>query len=409
MGRAPHEPSKHTSGHEEGQEGQVPSPRGPEHEREPTYGARAHDAEPAATGPARGEAPGPVHIGRGTHEPGQRLPALAAMIVLAAACVIGLVLTWMYASGVVLAYARPALLAFVLAVITYLVGFFIFRRIRPVRPPRVTVAVLATAWGILAATGVAAYANSGMGGLWGQILGYEAAGEWTAALTAPFNEEILKLAGVVVIAVAFPLALRGPVDGFVLGALVGLGFEVTENFLYALNSISLSGALTPATSVTDSTVVRVVLTGLGSHWAMTAIAGTAVGVLAAVTWRPGPRRALAALSLVLLAMLGHFFFDSPLLGEGLLGVVAKVAFVFLSAMAVYFTIRHTYRSRVRKSLAQQGSALGMRRSDAKKLASRHGRNKALARVARPERPGVRRRQEQMVEEAEDRAAQYALN
>lgn len=406
MGHAPHEPSKRTP---DRGEGRVPSPRGPEHEQAPTYGARAHDAEPAAPGPDGGEAPGPVHIGRGTHEPGQRLPALAAMVVLAAACVIGLVLSWMYASGLVRAYAWPALLAFVLSAIAYLVGFFVFRRIRPVRPPRLTVAVLATLWGILAATGVAAYANTGMGGLWGQILGYEAAGDWTAALTAPLNEEILKLAGVVVLAVAFPRALRGPVDGFVLGALVGLGFEVTENFLYALNSISLSGALAPATSVADTSVVRVVLTGLGSHWAMTAIAGTAIGVLAAVDWRPGPRRALGALGLVLLAMLGHFFFDSPLLGEGLVGILAKVAFVFLSAMAVYFLVRHTYRSRVRKSLAQQGSALGMRRSDAKKLASRHGRSKALARVARPERPEVRRRQEQMVEEAEDRAARYAVS
>jgi len=406
MGRAPHEPSKHTPGRDEGQ---VPSQRGPEHEQETTYGARPHDAEPAAPGRDGEGAPGSVHIGRGAHEPGQRLPALAAMVVLAAACVIGLVLTWMYASGIVRAYAWPAVLAFGLGVITYLVGFFIFRRIRPVRPPRVTVAVLATVWGLLAATGVAAYANTGMGGLWGQILGYETAGAWTAALTAPLNEELLKLAGVVVLAVAFPRALRGPVDGFILGALVGLGFEVTENFLYALNSVTLSGALAPATSVSDSTVVRVVLTGLGSHWAMTAIAGTAVGVLAAVDWRPGPRRALGALGLVLLAMLGHFFFDSPLLGEGLGGIAAKVAFVFLSAMAVYFLARHTYRGRVRKSLAQQGSELGMRRSDAKKLASRHGRHKALARVARPERPDVRRRQEQMVEEAEDRAAQYALN
>lgn len=387
----------------------MPSQRGPEHEQEPTYGARAHDTEPAAPGQDGGGAPSPVHIGRGTHEPGRRLPALAAMVVLAAACVIGLVLSWMYASGIVRAYAWPALLAFVLGVITYLVGLFIFRRIRPVRPPRLTVAVLATAWGILAATGVAAYANTGMGGLWGQILGYEVAGGWTAALTAPLNEEVLKLAGVVVLAVAFPRALRGPVDGFLLGALVGLGFEVTENFLYALNSISLSGALAPTTSVSDSTVVRVALTGLGSHWAMTAIAGTAVGVLAAVDWRPGLRRALGALGLVLLAMLGHFFFDSPLLGEGLVGIVSKVAFVFFSAMAVYFLVRHTYRGRVRKSLAQQGSALGMRRADAKKLASRHGRHKALARVARPERADVRRRQEQMVEEAEDRAARHAVS
>ncbi|MBE3002096.1 PrsW family intramembrane metalloprotease [Nocardiopsis sp. HNM0947] len=418
MSHAPHEPRKHTPGEPGTEEGQVPSQRGPDHEgvvpedrtRETEPADRGQDdREPADHGPVGGESPGPVHIGRGDHEPGQRLPALAALVVLAAACAVGLVLLSTNMFGALRVYAAPAVLAFLLCALTYAVGFWIFRRIRPVRAPRLPVAVLATVWGLLAATGVAAYANTGMGGLWGQILGYEAAGAWGAALTAPINEEFLKLAGVVVIAVAFPHALRGPIDGFIFGALVGVGFEVTENFLYALHSISQSGALAPATSVTETTVIRVVLTGLGSHWAMSAIAGTAVGLLAAVAWRPGARRALAAVGLVLLAMLGHFFFDSPLLGEGLFGVAAKVAFVFLSAMAVYFTIRHTFRSRVKRSLSEQGKDLGMRRSDAKALASRRGRHKALASVARPERPEVRRRQERMVEEAEDRAARYAVN
>ncbi|WP_017616512.1 PrsW family intramembrane metalloprotease [Nocardiopsis salina] len=410
MSHAQHDPRKHTPGQGQpgSEEGQVPLQRGPGHE-DVAPERRTGETEPTDREPVAGDAPGPVHIGHGDHEPGQRRPALAAMVVLGAACVVGLALLSMNMFGAVRAYAAPALLAFALCALTYAVGFWIFRRIRPVRPPRVTVAVLATVWGILAATGVAAFANTAMGGLWGQVLGYETAGAWSAALTAPLNEELLKLAGVVVLAVAFPHAVRGPIDGFVFGALVGLGFEVTENFLYALNSISLSGALAPATSVTDSTVVRVVLTGLGSHWAMTAVSGTAVGLLAAVSWRPGTRRALAALGLVLLAMLGHFFFDSPLLGEGLLGVAVKVAFVFLSAMAVYFTVRHTFRSRVKRSLAEQGKQLGMRRSDAKALASRHGRRKALAHVARPERPDVRRRQERMVEEAEDRAARYAVD
>lgn len=408
MSHEPSEPRKHIPHTPHGPVGgpyrrttegaRVPSPRQDAHKavgRPPPRDHGAREEQPSK------EIPGPD--ARDTRSPGTRLPALAGVIVLTLAFLVGSVLNVLNVSGAVFAFPSQTLLALVLCVATFVVGFWVLRRIRPVRPPSPTVSVTATVWGALAATGVASYANTGLGGLWGQTLGFQLAGLWGAALTAPLNEELLKLVGVVIIAVVFPRAVRSPVDGFVIGALVGLGFMVVENMLYALNSISLNGGLAPTLSVAQTIGARVFLTGLGSHWALTGVAGAAVGLVAAAGWRPRARRAVGALLLVLLAMVLHGIVDAPLLTAGV-GALVKVALVFVCAMAVYSAVRHTHRRRVKAALVEEGEALRMRRSAATALATRHGRRRELRHVAAPERPAVRERQKQMVDTAEDRAA-----
>ncbi|MEV2274770.1 PrsW family glutamic-type intramembrane protease [Nocardiopsis sp. NPDC049922] len=342
----------------------------------------------------------------GQRPPGARLPALVGAAVFALACLAGLAVLVVQLSVRVLVFPWASALSLVFAVATFAFGFWILRQIRPVRPPDPTASVLATVWGLTAATGTGIVANGGLSGLWNNVLGLEATGVWGAALTAPVNEELLKLAGIVLVAVILPHALRGPVDGFVLGALVGLGFEVTENLIYGFQAITQSGATAPALSVVTTTVVRVGLTGLGSHWAMSAVAGTAVGLLAAAGWRPDRRRAVGAALLVLLAVAQHWLLDSPLFGQGLVAVLVKVALIFGSTMAVYVLVRHAYRRRVRRALADEGAAVGMRRSAAVALATRQGRRRAAQAVARPEQPAVVDRQERILAAAEERAARH---
>jgi len=321
-------------------------------------------------------------------------------------CLAGLLyLVWRFALPVRV-FLPEALLGLVLGAATLVFGFWVLRRIRPVREPDADASLVAVAWGLFAATGAGVVANAGLGSVWAKGLGLDLAGDWGAALTAPLNEELLKLAGIVLVAVAFPSAVRGPVDGFAIGSLVGLGFEVTENFVYAINAVLMAGGTGGLVPVVQATVLRVGLTGLGSHWALSAVAGTAVGLLAAVAWRPRPRRAVGAALLVVLAMALHWLLDAPVLG-GLPGILFTVAGIFATTMAVYFTVRHTYRRRVRAALAAEAEELGMRRSAAVALATRHGRRRALLRVAQPERTTVAARQDQMVETAEDRAARYA--
>lgn len=365
-------------------DGQVPTPR------ESGQGHEGTERLPAPrTGPPRT----------------QRLPSLVAMVFFGVLCLGGFGFTLMNFTGAVRVFTAEAVVSMLLLAAVGALGFWILRRIRPVRAPGLTFSLLALVWGMTGAIGLALFANSQLMSAWSRAGGLEFGSAWGAALTAPMNEELLKVVGVVLIAVMAPRVVRGPVDGFILGALVGLGFQLVEDFTYALNAITMQGATEGMASVVQTLFLRVGLTGLGSHWAMSAVAGTAIGLLAAAAWRPSARRAVGALLLLTLAMGVHWFFDSPLL-ETLLGAMVKTLAVFVAALAVYFVARHAYRRRVRQALAEEGEEVGMRRSSAVALANRHGRSKELSRVAHPERPAVRARQEQMVAAAEDRASEY---
>ncbi|MCK9874056.1 PrsW family intramembrane metalloprotease, partial [Nocardiopsis dassonvillei] len=247
---------------------------------------------------ARQEGSGPRHVWKrptgGGRARGQRLPALTALVLIGVLCAVGLGYLAVRFTGLVRVFFSEAALAVFLGLVTLAFGFWVLRRIRPVRDPALDASVAAVAWGLTAAPAGGVVANAGLGSIWSKSLGLPFSEVWGAAMTAPLNEEVLKLAGIVLVAVAFPAAVRGPVDGFVIGSLVGLGFEVTENFVYSMNAIVQAGGTGGLVPVVQTTVVRLVLTGLGSHWAMSAVAGTAVGLLAAVAWRAGRCRAVAA-------------------------------------------------------------------------------------------------------------------
>ncbi|WP_306370791.1 PrsW family intramembrane metalloprotease [Nocardiopsis sp. CC223A] len=355
---------------------------------------------------SRQDAPGPQRV-PAPRAPertvlGYHLPAFTSMVVIGVLSLLGLGTLAVQLGGTVRVFFAEAALGLVFAAATLLFGFWLFRRIRPVRAPDLAASLVAVLWGLTAATGGALLANSALTGVWSKTLGLEFSAVWGAAMTAPFNEELFKLAGIVLVAVAFPRSVRGPIDGFIVGALVGLGFEVTENLIYGLNTVIQAGGVNGGEAVAQSMVVRVFLTGLGSHWAMSAVAGTAVGLLAAAGWLPSGRRALGAAALVLTAMAMHWLFDSPL-PAGVVGIVVKVLIDFTIAMAVYFAARHAHRRRVRRALAREGEEVGLRRSAAVALARRRARRRALHDVPEAERAEARRVQALMVDSAEDRA------
>ncbi|RKS09687.1 RsiW-degrading membrane proteinase PrsW (M82 family) [Nocardiopsis sp. Huas11] len=355
-------------------------------------------------GHTRDHDPGAGPPARHVRPPRPRPPALAATAAIALGCTAGGAVLVAQISGSARVFPGEMVLALVLAAATLTFGFWLLRRIRPVRAPDPVVCAVAALWGLTAATGAGVIANSALHGVWATVLGVGPATAWGAALTAPLNEEALKLAGVVLVAIAFPRALRGPADGYILGAIVGLGFEVTENLIYALGAIVQSGATAGALSVVQSAVLRVGLTGLGSHWAMTAVAGTAIGLLVPLRHRPAPRRAAAAAALVLLAMALHWLLDAPLFGNTVPAVLAKVLVIFTATMLVYLTARRDHRRRVRAALAAQGAAAGVPPSAALALATRGGRRRERRRSAPGDLDLVRERQRQMLDDAEDSAA-----
>jgi protease PrsW len=332
-------------------------------------------------------APVPVRVPRAT--PTRRW----LWIVLAVVAAVGLAVLVRDFGSLARIFPGEAALSFVLMLITAAAGWAVFRRARPISSPPRSVSLVSVGWGVTAATGFAILANGGLQGIWAKLGGIEFASEWSAALTAPLNEELMKLAGVVLIALAWPALVRGPMDGFVYGSLVGLGFQVAENWTYAMNSIVMFGATDDTIGVVQTYLVRVGLTGVGSHWAMTAVAGAGVGFLLG---RAGPR-VVPGVGLILVAMFMHWQFDSPLLGS-LLGAVVKALLNLAIALTVYVVLRHRVRATAR-AVAERA-----RPGTAAVLLGRRAQQRALAALPPgPERDAGARTQEAWREMVEDAA------
>jgi protease PrsW len=162
-------------------------------------------------------------------------------------------------------------------------------------------------WGGLIAIPFSGISNSVWGVVVAQLGGAELAAYWSAALTAPFVEELYKYLG---IAVLFLIARRefdDLMDGFVYGALIGLGFSVVEDVGYFMTAFGgdVEGVLI-------GFFVRVILSGLYGHVLFTGLAG--VGFAYLVTHRHDRtigRRLLVAGGLLALAVAAHFFWNAP--------------------------------------------------------------------------------------------------
>jgi RsiW-degrading membrane proteinase PrsW (M82 family) len=199
----------------------------------------------------------------------------------------------------------------------------------------------AFAWGGLVATSLALSGNQALFDLASKLGSPELAGRWGPALAAPPVEETLKVLGVVVLVLIARDQFDTPLDGMVYGALVGLGFQVVENFIYCMNAIELAGGDREVVPVLGIFVVRS-LVGLWSHAAYTAIAGYGVGYFATRRDRSLAARTGAALLAFAVAYAAHFVWNSPLLteafGEGLgilLGLVLKGIPVLVLLVVMY--------------------------------------------------------------------------
>jgi RsiW-degrading membrane proteinase PrsW (M82 family) len=215
---------------------------------------------------------------------------VAALGQLASVSRSGWALSWL----LLLAYAAP-----LVALIYYLDLYE--------REP-VSVAIAAFLWGAFAATALALDAAG-----WDEVLanlttpGF--AVRWGPSLTAPVIEEFLKGAGVVLLYLIVRDEVDDMMDGFVYGALCGLGFAVVEDVVYFM-----AGFGGTPSGVLEGFYVRVVSSGLYGHVLYTGLVGMAIGVL--VTRRdPTPMRERLPLAagIIALAVLGHALWNAPVL------------------------------------------------------------------------------------------------
>lgn len=202
---------------------------------------------------------------------------------------------WALSWGLLVLYALPV----------FLVVYFLDLYER--EPPSLLVGALL--WGAIAATTLSGFANVGWGLVVARVGGPEFAARWTAALTAPLVEETLKGLGVVMIYLIARSELDDVMDGFVYGALCGLGFAVVEDVFYF---VGVFGGTTQ--QVLRGFFLRVVASGLYSHVLYTGLVGMGIGYYVSRREQvPLRKRTTVAAGLAALAVFGHFLWNSPLL------------------------------------------------------------------------------------------------
>jgi RsiW-degrading membrane proteinase PrsW (M82 family) len=125
--------------------------------------------------------------------------------------------------------------------------------------------LLCFAWGSLIATAIAGDINTNIDKVLGGLLG--------GILTAPFIEEAAKGLGLVVFALLLRDEFDGPRDGFIYGALIGLGFTWLESSIFIARSFQESGTVAWAFQLGS----RYVLAGMNGHALYTGLFGLFLG------------------------------------------------------------------------------------------------------------------------------------
>jgi RsiW-degrading membrane proteinase PrsW (M82 family) len=196
-------------------------------------------------------------------------------------------------------------------------------------------------WGATIATFLAGIANE-LGGAylanWLGETGPDAQMAVAAVLVAPFVEEVLKGAALLALALRKRDEFDGPVDGIVYGALVGLGFAMTENALYYVEAFVEGGA----GGATGLFLLRGVFTGF-SHPLYTSLTGIGIG-LALARKGGGPLRVALPLGGLAAGITLHHLWNYSAMAAEATGGASVVSIYFglmLPVLAVWlwFAVR----------------------------------------------------------------------
>lgn len=197
-------------------------------------------------------------------------------------------------------------------------------------PARLAVAAF-VGGGIGAPWAMALPGNAAMMDLYAKTFGQAWATDWRAGLTAPFVEETAKAAVFVLLLGLAPVVIRTVYDGLIVGALVGLGFQVLEDMLYGQNSAYQHFGIDQVDSVLHTFVLRSA-SGVASHAMYTAL--FAAGIVYLVGTAAQPRRVGRGLVLMLSAMVVHGTWDSmAALADGN-GVVVSALMLLITASSI---------------------------------------------------------------------------
>lgn len=242
-------------------------------------------------------------------------------------------------------------------------------------------------WGGFTATTLAIIANDNM------IAFYErlGIGAWAPALTAPTDEETAKLLGVVVVLYLIRRIRPRPIDGLILGAVCGVGFEVVENVLYAVQTALAD----PNSDVTSALLVSGsrILIGFGGHAIFAGCAGYGMAFALGMPGVATSKRVAMAVGMFAVAWFLHGLWDAPVtfdLQGWWLILVYPIKYAF---MVLAFVLAYRAAARVEYdwlvSAFRGLPADVVAPSDLADLSSRHARHEARTRArAAGGRPAV---------------------
>lgn len=242
-------------------------------------------------------------------------------------------LAWCVLSGVVhmTRYYRPgvgdyggALAAGTLLFAVYTVPWVVFLHHRDRFTPEAP-KVLATGfvWGAVVATlFLALSVNTAVLRLYAKLFGQAWAADWSAGLTAPFTEETAKALGLLVIMGLAPRLVRTAYDAFVIGAFIGLGFEVSEDVLYVFQGAGRSFGTGQTGSVLQMVLLRGAA-GIVSHALFSALVCTGLAWIIGRT--TDGRHVARGLAAIVIGMVVHGLWDdAAAIGVTLFGDVGAV-------------------------------------------------------------------------------------
>ena len=220
---------------------------------------------------------------------------------------------WLLTILLLLPYAIPAV-----AIIYYLDSYE--------REP-VSILLAALLWGGVVATTLALYTNTPLLELIFKLTGDpQLTSDWGAAIAAPLVEELFKGLGIVLLVSIARAELDDVLDGFVWGAMVGIGFLLVEDVFYFVRAFGETGSLV---SVFQMFLIRILGAGPYSHFLYTGLVGMGIASWYVRDDLPKGRRALTAAGYIAAGWACHFLWNSPILisvlGDG--GLSGWLAFV----------------------------------------------------------------------------------
>ncbi len=191
-----------------------------------------------------------------------------------------------------------------------------------------------------------------------------------------------------------PVVIRTVSDGLIVGAYVGLGFQILEDIFYAQNSAFEQFGAHQSEAVLGTFALRAV-TGIPSHALYTALFGA--GLIYAIGTRAQPRRLGRGIALMLAAMVLHGVWDSAAaIGGPWFAVPVLFATMVFCLVALVVAIRWAggrERDFMRDIMTPEVANGTITAAELDALTG-HGKDKRAAVKTRPE--GVSRRREKHV-------------